>query len=182
MIIQGFSNIASVYSANTKSAIERQTSPAPAANYAETVTLSAEGKNLAAGESGAVIPQQRTPAQEHLLRAASTDRESAEKIAYDMTVAPSTIIYTSIYDMGPDGKLNKLASSGRIIDADFRDKFTREASLVDAQRRNIYETEKAKGTDPVQIISMMIDHINSQSSDYLEASGWGWSNGVRMIG
>lgn len=84
--------------------------------------------------------------------------------------------------MGPDGKLNKLASSGRIIDADFRDKFTREASLVDAQRRNIYETEKAKGTDPVQIISMMIDHINSQSSDYLEASGWGWSNGVRMIG
>lgn len=182
MIIQGFSNIASAYSANTKSAVERQTSPAPVANYAEKVTLSAEGKNLAAGESGAVIDQQRTPAQEHLLRAASSDRASAEKIAYDMTVAPSAIFYSSIYDMDADGKLNKLASSGRIIDADFRDKFTREASLVDAQRRNIYETEKAKGTDPVQIIGMMIDHINSQSSDYLEASGWGWSNGVRMIG
>lgn len=79
-------------------------------------------------------------------------------------------------------KLNKLASSGRVIDADFRDSFNREASIVDAQRRAIYDSEKAKGTDPVQIISMMIDHINSQSSDYLEATGWGWSDGVRLVG
>lgn len=181
MIIQGFGNIASAYGVANKLAVERQISPAPAANYAEKVTLSAEGKNLAAGESGAVIAKQRTPAQEQLLRAASTDRESAEKIAYDMTVAPSTIFYSSIYDMDADGKLNKLASSGRVIDADFRDSFNREASIVDAQRRAIYESEKAKGTDPVQIISMMIDHINSQSSDYLEATGWGWNEGVKVV-
>lgn len=130
-----------------------------------------------------VYHKRRPPStQEHLLRAASTDRESAEKITYDMTVAPSTITYSSIYDMGLDGKLNKLASSGRIIDADFRDSFDREASIVDAQRRAIYEAEKAKGTDHEQITSMMIDHINSQSSDYLEATGWGWSDGARMIG
>lgn len=181
MIIQGFGNIASAYGVANKLAVERQISPAPAANYAEKVTLSAEGKNLAAGESGAVIAKQRTPAQEQLLRAASTDRESAEKIAYYMTVAPSTIFYSSIYDMDADGKLNKLASSGRVIDADFRDSFNREASIVDAQRRAIYESEKAKGTDPVQIISMMIDHINSQSSDYLEATGWGWNEGVKVV-
>ena len=76
MIIQGISNIASAYGVANKLAVERQTSPATAANYAEKVTLFAEGKNLAAGENGAVIAQQRTPAQEHLLRAASTDRES----------------------------------------------------------------------------------------------------------
>lgn len=182
MIIQGLNNAASAYGATYKSAVERQTSLAPTANYADKVTLSAEGKTLAAAESAGVITQPRTPAQEHLLRAASSDRESAEKIAYDMTVAPSTIFYSSIYDMGADGKLNKLASSGRIIDTDFRDSFNREASIVDAQRRAIYESEKAKGTDPVQIISMMIDHINSQSTDYLEATGWGWNDGVRMIG
>lgn len=110
------------------------------------------------------------------------ENDEEPKIAYDMTVAPSTIFYSSIYDMGADGKLNKLASSGRVIDADFRDSFNREASIVDAQRRAIYDSEKAKGTDPVQIISMMIDHINSQSSDYLEATGWGWSDGVRLVG
>ena len=150
------------------------------AKKTDQVTLSSAGKALAAREQA--VTQTRTPAQEHLLRAASTDRESAEKIAYDMTVAPSTITYTSIYDMGPDGKLNKLASSGRVIDQDYRDSFSREASKVDAQIRGIYESEKAKGTDPVQIISMMIDHINSQSSDYLEATGWGWSDGVKMVG
>ena len=157
----------------------RQTPTASPANTAGQVSLSTAGKALAASER--TVTQTRTPAQEHLLRAASSDRESAEKIAYDMTVAPSTIIYTSIYDMGPDGKLNKLASSGRVIDQDYRDSFSREASKVDAQIRAIYESEKAKGTDPVQIISMMIDHINSQSSDYLEATGWGWSDGARIV-
>lgn len=152
-----------------------QTPTASPAKTVDQVSLSNAGKALSASER--TVTQIRTPAQEHLLRAASTDRESAEKIAYDMTVAPSQILYSSIYDMGVDGKLNKLASSGRIIDADFRDSFNREAQIVDAQRRAIYESEKAKGTDPVQIISMMIDHINSQSSDYLEATGWGWNNG-----
>lgn len=180
MIIQGLNNVASVYGATYKSAVERQTSPAPPANYADKVTLSRQGKALAAGSSPPT--QTITPAQQHLLDAAKSDRASAEKIAYDMTVAPSQILYSSIYDMGADGKLNKLASSGRVIDQDYKDSFSREASIVDAQRRALYESEKAKGTDPVQIISMMINHINSQSSDYLEATGWGWSDGVKVIG
>lgn len=182
MIIQsGYGVLA--YNASSKIALQQQGSGVtkssltdPAKN-ADQITLSSAGKALAASER--TVTQTRTPAQENLLRAASSDRESAEKIAYDMTLAPSTIFYSSIYDMDTDGKLNKLASSGRIIDADFRDSFNREAPIVDAQRRAIYESEKAKGTDPVQIISMMIDHINSQSSDYLEATGWGWNDGVR---
>jgi hypothetical protein len=165
--------------AATRSPSAWQTPAASPAKTADQVSLSSAGKALAASER--TVTQTRTPAQEHLLQAASSDRESAEKIAYDMTVAPSTIFYSSIYDMDADGKLNKLASSGRIIDADFRDSFNREASIVDAQRRTIYESEKAKGTDPVQIISKMIDHINSQSSDYLEATGWGWSDGARIV-
>ncbi|MBS4097110.1 MAG: hypothetical protein KGZ83_09800 [Sulfuricella sp.] len=157
----------------------RQTSAASPANTAEQVSLSTAGRALSASER--TVTQTRTPAQEHLLRAASSDRESAEKIACDMASVPSQICYSSIYDMDAEGKLNKLASSGRIIDANFRDSFSREASIVDAQRRAIYESEKAKGTDPVQIISMMIDHINSQSGDYLEATGWGWSDGARIV-
>ena len=185
MIIQsGYSVLA--YNTPSRVASQQQggdiakSSLASQARKTDQVTLSSAGKALAASEHA--VTQTRTPAHEHLLRAASTDRESAEKIAYDMTVAPSTIFYSSIYDMDAEGKLNKLASSGRIIDANFRDSFSREASIVDAQRRAIYESEKAKGTDPVQIISMMIDHINSQSSNYLEATGWGWSGGVKIAG
>lgn len=157
-----------------------KSSPKNPASSADQVSLSTAGKALAASER--TVTQTRTPAQEFLLRAASTDRESAEKIAYDLGTAHSNILYSSIYDMGPDGKLNRLASSGRVIDQDFRERFNREASIVDAQRRAIYESEKAKGTDPVKIINMMFDHINAQSSDYLEATGWGWNNGVRVIG
>lgn len=185
MIIQsGYGLLA--YNTSSKIALHQQGSGVTKSSLtdpeknADQVSLSDAGKALAASER--TVTQTRTPAQEQLLRAASTDRESAEKIAYNMTVAPSQICYSSIYDMDADGKLNKLASSGRVINADFRDKFNREASIVDTQRRAIYESEKAKGTDPVQIISMMFDHINSQSSDYLEATGWGWSSGVRMVG
>lgn len=184
MIIQS-SHGALAYSGIAASTMQRQdlkiasAAIADPAKNADRVSLSSAGKALATSER--TVTQTRTPAQEHLLRAASTDRESAEKIANDMVSVPSQICYSSIYDMDADGKLNKLASSGRIIDADFRNRFNREASIVDAQRRTIYESEKAKGTDPVQIISMMIDHTNSQSSDYLEATGWGWSDGVRIV-
>lgn len=180
MIIQGLNNVASAYGATYKSAVERQTSPAPAAKYADKITLSSAGKALAASER--TVTQTRTTVQVEVLRAASSDRASAEKIAYQLADGASQICYSSIHDMGPDGKLNKLASSGRVIDQNFRDKFSQEALVVDAQTKAIYNSETAKGTDPVQIIGMMFDHINSQSSDYLEATGWGWSEGVRITG
>lgn len=176
----------SAYSTSSKAVLRQQdgdavriTSSDPAKN-ADQVTISSTGKALAASKQDTA--PFRTPAQEHLLHAASSDSASAEKIAYQLVEAPSQLCYTSIYDMGPDGKLNRLASSGRVIDQDFRDAFAREASIVDAQLQAIYASEKTKGTDPVQIINMLFDHINAQSSNYLEGSGWGWSNGVRVIG
>ena len=185
MIIQsGYGVLA--YNASSRVGLQQQgsgvakSSTSDTAKNADQITLSSAGKALAASER--TVTQTRTPVQEEVLRSASSDRASAEKIAYQMTVAPSQICYSSIYDMGPDGKLNRLASSGRMIDQNFRDRFSQEASIVDAQIKGIYDSEKAKGTDPVQIIGMMFDHINSQSSDYLEATGWGWSNGVRVIG
>jgi len=137
-------------------------------NTVDQVTISTAAKELAANEN--IATQSRTPAQEKLLKAASSDRQSAEKIASDMASAPSTIFY-DIRGVGGGEPLNKL-SSGRIINDAFKQKFTSAASVIDEQRRAIYGSEKAKGTDPVQILSKMIDFTNSQSKDYLEASGW----------
>jgi hypothetical protein len=142
----------------------------PAKN-ADQVTLSNAGRALAADQTNTTQP--RTPAQEKLLMAASSDRESAEKIAQGMAETPSTIFY-NISGVGGGEEVRKLSTSGRIIDDEFKSKFNSEASVIDAQRRAIYETEKAKGTDPLQILSKMIDFTNSQSKDYLEASGWGY--------
>src|SRR5574343_697954 len=185
MIIQsGYGVLA--YNMSSKIALQQQgsgitnSSPTNPAKNADQVSLSTAGKALAASER--TVTQTRTPVQEKVLRAASSDRASAEKIAYQLADGSSQICYSSIHDMGPDGKLNRLASSGRIIDQNFRDKFSQEASVVDAQTKAIYDSETAKGTDPVKIIDMIFDHINSQSSDYLEATGWGWSNGVKIIG
>ena len=124
------------------------------------------------------MTQTRTPAQEKLIRSASSDRASAEKIAQGMADTPSAIAWDISGQRGVgDGNgefVRKLSTTGQIVGDDYIDNFNKEASVIDAQRLAIYETEKAKGTDPLQILIKMIDFTNSQSQDYLEATGWGW--------
>lgn len=119
-----------------------------------------------------------TPAQQHLLNAAKSDRASAEKIAYDLAKTPSGIFYDISGQRGVgDGTgefVRKLSTTGEIVDEAYVKKFNETAAVIDAQRLAIYESESKKGTDPVEIISKMIDFTNRQSQDYLDASGWGW--------
>lgn len=175
MIIQGLTNIASAYGATYKSAVERQTSPATTADYADKVTLSTQGKALAAESSAPT--QTITPAQQHLLNAAKSDRASAEKIAYDLANTHSTIFFNISDQLGAGNggaPVNKLSTNGEIVSEDYIKRFNEGAPGIDAQRLSIYETETKKGTDPVEIISKMIDFTNRQSQDYLNATGWGW--------
>lgn len=147
----------------------------PAKN-ADQVTLSGAGKALAADASN--MTQTRTPAQEKLIRSASSDRESAEKIAHGMADTPSAIAWDISGQRGVgDGNgefVRKLATTGEVVDDNYINQFNSEASVIDAQRRAIYESEKANGTDPLLILVKMIDFTNSQSKDYLEATGWGY--------
>lgn len=110
------------------------------------------------------------------MKAASADRDSAEKIAQGMASTPSTIFW-DISDQVNGGRGNepvrKLSSTGEIVGDDFIKQFNSQAPAIDTQRLAIYQTEKAKGTDPVHILSKMIDFTNAQSKTYLDASGWG---------
>ncbi|MBY0575169.1 MAG: hypothetical protein K2P67_01020 [Gallionellaceae bacterium] len=143
---------------------------------ADPVSLSSAGIALAADESN--MTQTRTFAQERLIRSASSDRESAEKIAHDMAYVPSTIFYDISGQRGVgDGNgefVRKLSTTGQIVGDDYINNFNKEASVIDAQRLAIYQSEKAKGTDPLLILVKMIDFTNSQPQDYLDATGWGW--------
>lgn len=142
----------------------------------DQVALSSAGKALAASESNATQP--RTPAQERLIMAASSDSQSAAKIANDMANGTSAIMYDISGQRGVgDGTgefVRKLSTTGQIVGDDYVNKFNKEATAIDAQRRAIYDSEKAKKTDPLLILSKMIDFTNSQSKDYLEASGWAY--------
>ena len=169
MIIQGLGSATSLYSTLNKSSVQRQELPTSTAKSADKVTISNAAKAIAASGNGAT--QSITAAQQKLLTSASDDPQSAEKIAYDMANVPSTIFY-DLRGVGGGDPVNKLSTTGRIIDDAFKEKFSTEASAIDAQRLAIYNSEKAKGTDPVTIISKMIDFTNSQSRDYLEASAW----------
>lgn len=176
MIIQGLSNLVSAYGSAHRSATERQTSPLPTAQYADKVTLSTEGKALAAGSADAT--QTMTPAQQRLLDAAKSDSASAGKIASDMAHGRSTIFYDISGQRGVgDGTgdfVRKLSTTGEIVGDDYVDRFNETAPGIDAQRQAIYDAETRKGTDPVEILSKMIDFTNRQSQDYLNATGWGW--------
>jgi hypothetical protein len=175
MIIQGLNNIASAYGTSYKSVVERQTSSASAADYADKVTLSPQGKALAADSSAPT--ETVTPAQQNLLNAAKSDRASAEKIAYGMAYTPSTIFFDISDQLGTGhggDPVTKLSTTGEIVSEDYIKKFNETAPAIDAQRQAIYDSETQKGTDPVEILSKMIDFTNRQSQDYLNATGWGW--------
>jgi hypothetical protein len=179
MIIQSSIGVLA-YNASSKIGLQQQgsgvtkSSLTDAAKIADQVTLSSEGKALASAESK--MTQSRTPVQENLLRAASSDPGSAEKIAKDMANAPSGVLVDIRGQSGVgDGNgefVLKLASTGKIVDDNYINQFNSKAPAIDAQRLAIYQTEKAKGTDPLAILSKMIDFTNSQSKDYLEATDW----------
>ena len=136
----------------------------------DRVTISDAARAMAAKDAGAT--QGRTPIQEKLLAlAASGDRQFAERMADEMATSPSTIFY-NVRDTKGWEPLTKLSSTGRHIDEAFKQQFEVEAAAVDAQRLALYNAEKAKGTNPVDIVAKMIDFTNAQSSAYLEASGW----------
>lgn len=150
----------------------KSTSGSASQNSTDQVTISSAAMEKAAKEENGMT-QNRTSIQEKLLRSAQADPQSAEKLASDMANTPSTIFY-DISDQlasGRVGPVNKL-SSGRIIDDAFKEKFSNESSIIDAQRKAIYDAEKAKGTPTAEILSKMFDFTNSQSRDYLEATCW----------
>lgn len=132
------------------------------------VSISDAARRLAS--QGATLTQERTAIQERLLNTAASDPQSAEKLTYDIAYAPSTIFY-DLRGVSGGEAVSKL-SSGRVIDDAFKAKFSSEASVVDAQRKSLYDSEKAKGTPADQILAKLFDFTNSQSRDYLEASGW----------
>jgi hypothetical protein len=134
---------------------------------ADPVALSNEGKVYAAKASNG--EPTRTTAQNGLIGAVISSPQDAEKLAYDIAHVNSHIFY-NLRDSPPNGPF-RLAVTGEFVTDEYKENFAKIAPLIDQQRVSLYETEKAKGTDPVEILKKLFDFTNSQPRSYLEATG-----------
>ena len=185
MMIQASYGV-SAYGGIAALSAQRQTSritqaiTAAAAETTEQVTISNAGKALAAREDASVRP--RTPRQEAFLNwYAQASPSTVKDAARRMAESPSMIVYTLPIEGGPGPA--RLASSGKNMDDDdayaYIERFNQMAMRIDAQRQALYEAEKSKGTDPLEIMGKMIDFTNSQPYEYREATDQGyWADEV----
>ena len=146
-----------------------------AAETAERVTISDAGKALAAREDAPARP--RTPRQEEFLNwYAQASPSTVKDAARRMAESPSMIVYTLPIEGGSGPA--RLASSGKNMDDDdayaYIERFNQMAMRIDAQRQALYEAEKSKGTDPLEIMEKMIDFTKSQPYEYREATDQGY--------
>ncbi len=141
---------------------------AAAQRTSEKVTISEAAMALAASEGGSAPA--RAPGQERFLQTLrdNTPAES-DKIAYELATSRSEISYDISH-----GDI-RLSSTGEVAGEGYAEKFSQLATAVDAQKRALYDSEKAKGTDPKEIIAKIIDFQNSQSQAYRDATGAGFS-------
>ena len=187
MMIQSNYGI-SAYGGIAALSAQRQTSritqamTAAAAETAEQVTISDAGKALAAQENTSAPARPRTPRQEEFLDwYAQLSPADIKDAARRMAESPSMIVYTLPIEGGSGPA--RLASSGKNMDDDdayaYIERFNQMAMRIDAQRQALYEAEKSKGTDPLEIMGKMIDFTNSQPYEYREATDQGyWADEV----
>lgn len=168
MLIQNLGTVSAAYTAMKTAVVQRQTSTAvDEGSTADKVTLSSTAKALAASEEDKTSV--RTPAQKELLRAISDDTTAnVDKLAYDMAYIPSRVMFDISH-----GDI-RLASTGQVVGDDYVANFEKLSATIDAQQRALYDAEKAKGTDPKEIIAKIIDFRNAQSDEYRVATAWGY--------
>lgn len=172
MAIQGIGSTTSLLNAIDRKTELQQAFKNLMAKATDNLNAMSSDKAQASTMRNGATPS-RTAVQEDILRYAQASSQDAERLAHDMAYCRSDICY----DLTESIKTNrmediKLASSGEKVGDDYKRQFYHNASKIDAQRMQIYNTEKAKDTDPVIILSKMIDFTNSQSRDYLAATGW----------
>lgn len=129
----------------------------------DTVTISKDAMALAASTPA------RTHAQERFLQTLQDNTPAqSEKLAHEMAYSRSQISYDISH-----GDI-RLSSTGEVVGEGYAARFEQLAAAVDAQKRALYEAEKAKGTAPNDIIAKIFDFQNAQSEAYRVGTGIGF--------
>lgn len=150
---------------------------ASAEKHADQVTISSAGKTLVENENAATLNEipPRTEAQQRLINEGNLDSSFADEMS-NMMVNSVTTMFVSLESIrenlnGP----HRLATSGRLVTQDFEAAFNRDAAIFKTARKELYDSEKSKGTEPSKILEILIDFTNKNASPvYKEATGEGW--------
>lgn len=167
MIIQSLGNVASAYGATYKSATERQTSSASAADYADKVSISDAGKALAKVES-------ESPSQEFrriALEDANLDPAFAEKVARQYAYDDSLEKGGPLVDISSYPTMRYTYTGELVTDSNLA-AFKAEAATARAGRTSLYEAEKANGTPDAEILEKLFRYTDTQSDSYLSKLRW----------
>lgn len=142
-------------------------------SVSDKVTISGTAMALASSEDVKALA--RSPGQEQFLQTLRTNTEAdSEKLAYELAYSRSQITYDISHGD------TRLSSTGQIVSDDFKESFEQLAAAVDVQKRALYETERANGTPPNEIIAKIIDFGNAQSQAYRIGTGVGFDTGLRF--
>jgi hypothetical protein len=148
---------------------------ADTAKYADQVTISSAGKTFVENASTLNEIPPRTEAQQRLINEGNVDSSFADEMS-NMMVNSVTTMFVSLESIrenlnGP----HRLATSGRLVTQDFEAAFNRDAAIFKTARKELYDSEKSKGTEPSKILEILIDFTNKNASPvYKEATGEGW--------
>ncbi|GAB0152326.1 MULTISPECIES: hypothetical protein [Marinobacterium] len=143
--------------------------------YADQVTISSAGKTFVENASTLNEIPPRTEAQQRLINEGNLDSSFADEMS-NMMVNSVTTMFVSLESIrenlnGP----HRLATSGRLVTQDFEAAFNRDAAIFKTARKELYDSEKSKGTEPSKILEILIDFTNKNASPvYKEATGEGW--------
>lgn len=154
---------------NTDSSSQSPQNAGVSAKPIDKVTISSTAKEMA--EIEGIHSKPRTAAQQQVLNSLNNDSSDYEEMAYGMAHIPSQVCY----DIS-SGEI-RLASTGQSMEDEgvrnaYVANFKRESSFIDAKLLQIYDTEKAKGSDSKTIIAAITDFKNARSGSYLDATAF----------
>lgn len=166
--LQAFQNAGKVSAQAPVAATQAQSSVVGGTSSSTTdkVSISSAARALAFSEKASTPA--RTPAQERLMETVKDDTDAnVDRVAYDLAYSQSRVAFDISHGD------TRLASTGQVVSDDYVSNFDKLAAAVDAQQRALYDFEKAKGTDPKEILAKIIDFRNAQSVEYKTGTAWG---------
>lgn len=103
-----------------------------------------------------------------LIEVGTLEPEWAETWAYlyGCEYIDSPLIYIG------DWPIERIAATGEIVTQEKLDYFKKVSDLYHGGRVNLYETELAKGTPPLDIIKKIFDYNDTLPAEYRKMNGW----------
>ena len=184
MIVQATANLLAAYVAPKASSFEREAATTPASM--DKVTISAAAAALAANSANDVHAKPYSISDSKyawLSKVAHEDPNLAESFAKAMISQPDGIMYDGD---SIDHPPLRFAISKEIITPEKEAEFNKQSASVLADRKQIYQEERAKGKSYAEILDKLIHNKDLLPDSYKKIITWGtdqiaWNNSQAAI-